>query len=283
MCLDQPAEQLLRPHPSFLPNTPAEQVSRSLIQVVQAVPRLALQLTEKQTRDMEDVGAALPKPLPTLYEVIGSDEEVVLKTMMQITSGVTTIVDKVQTFLSGWEKKYKHMWETDRDGYIRRYEKAMKPLSSFETDIQRYLQLQDEVQGEDTTTTMRFLRIDCGPLKQTLVGHCEAWVSKFTGLLNSLANSELSSLNEYFRSNREQLSVVPSSLDELAEVVNLHKRLVDERVATEARFEPLREKYRALERFEVSVPEDQLASLDALDTEYTKFQVGAGLLCSTGA
>lgn len=69
-------------------------------------------------------------------------------------------MDKVQTFLSQWEKKYKHMWEVDKEAYIRRYEKAQKPLSSFEADIHRYIQLQDEVQGEETITNMRFLRID---------------------------------------------------------------------------------------------------------------------------
>ena len=46
--------------------------------------------------------------------------------------------------------------------------------------------MQEEVVGEDTTTNMRFLSIDCGPLKQTLVGHSEAWVQKFTGLLNQV-------------------------------------------------------------------------------------------------
>jgi dynein heavy chain len=45
---------------------------------------------------MEEAGLPLPKPLPSLYEVISSDEDAVLKTIMQITSGITSIVDKVQ-------------------------------------------------------------------------------------------------------------------------------------------------------------------------------------------
>ena len=162
----------------------------------------------------------------------------------QITGGITTIVDKVQTFLAYWEKKYRHMWEVDKDAYIRRYEKAQKPLSSFETDIQKYLQLQEEVQGEETTSNMRFLRIDCGPLKQNLVGHCETWVQKFTGLLVSLAAAELRSLHDYFKASKESLALQPSNLDQLAEVVNTHKRLVEEKPKCAARFEPLREKYR---------------------------------------
>ena len=49
----------------------------------QAVPRVALQLTDKQRRDLEDAGLALPKPLPTLYEAISADEDAVLRTIMQ--------------------------------------------------------------------------------------------------------------------------------------------------------------------------------------------------------
>ena len=162
----------------------------------------------------------------------------------QITGGITTIVDKVQSFLAYWEKKYKHMWEVDKDAYIRRYEKAQKPLSSFESDIQKYLQLQEDVQTEETTSNMRFLRIDCGSLKQNLIGHCESWVQKFTGLLIGLAATELRSLHDFFKTSKEQLSIQPSSLDQLADVVNLHKRLVEEKAITMARFEPLREKYR---------------------------------------
>ena len=62
-------------------------VSRNLIVVILAVPRLSLQLSEKQARDLQEAGVAQPKPLPSLYEVISSDEEAVLKTMMQVSGG----------------------------------------------------------------------------------------------------------------------------------------------------------------------------------------------------
>ena len=60
-------------------------VSRNLIVVIQSVPRLSLQLTDRQARELQDAGLPQPKPLPSLYEVISSDEEAVLRTMMQVT------------------------------------------------------------------------------------------------------------------------------------------------------------------------------------------------------
>jgi dynein heavy chain len=53
-------------------------------------------LCTSQRKDWEECGGALPKPLPSLYEAVSSDEEAVLKTVMSITAGITTIVDKVQ-------------------------------------------------------------------------------------------------------------------------------------------------------------------------------------------
>jgi hypothetical protein len=32
-------------------------------------------------------------------------------------------------------RSYKKLWDQDKDAYIRRYEKAQKPLSSYEMDI----------------------------------------------------------------------------------------------------------------------------------------------------
>lgn len=59
--------------------------------------------------------------------------------------------------------------------------------------------LQDEIQHEETTANVKFLFIDCGPLKQTLTAHCELWKTKLTNLLNNLAAAELRSLHDYFR------------------------------------------------------------------------------------
>lgn len=61
------------------------------------------------------------------------------------------------------------------------------------------LHVQDEIQHEETTANIKYLFVDCGPLKQTLTAHCELWKAKLTGLLNNLAAAELRSLHEYYR------------------------------------------------------------------------------------
>lgn len=64
-------------------------------------------------------GHAEQAAAPTFFDIISGDEDTTLRSIVQITNGVTGIVDKVQTLLVYWEKKYKHMWDQDKDAYIR--------------------------------------------------------------------------------------------------------------------------------------------------------------------
>ena len=123
---------------------------------------------------------------------------------------------------------------------------------------------------------MLFLRIDCGPLKQSLLGHCEAWVEKFTGLLNATASAELNDLYKYFKSHSAALAEPPKNLEQLADNVNLLKRLIAEKEETKDRFLPMQQKYRLLEKFEVPITEEEVASLEGLATKWTAFQAVLG-------
>lgn len=80
------------------------------------------------------------------------------------------------------------------------------------------------------------------------MSHCEQWVTKFTLLLHELATEELDALYAHFSDNAAKLRVAPGSLDELAAVVNLQKALDGERGAVAARFEPLQNMFRILEK-----------------------------------
>ena len=67
----------------------------------------------------EEQNASAVAASASFYEVICSGEEHTQKATQHITDGVTNIVDKVHVLLVYWEKKYKHVWETDKDAFMR--------------------------------------------------------------------------------------------------------------------------------------------------------------------
>ena len=55
---------------------------------------------------------------PSYYEVISAEEDTTLRFVMQITSGITAVIERVQVLLVYWEKKYKHLWDQDKDATL---------------------------------------------------------------------------------------------------------------------------------------------------------------------
>ena len=71
---------------------------------------------------------------------------------------------QVQAVLNDMESKYKKIWDTDKDAYMRRYRKS--PVSrDFDGDIKLYLDHIDEIRGEESTLNLDFLHIDQQPIK----------------------------------------------------------------------------------------------------------------------
>lgn len=62
------------------------------------------------------------------------------------------------------ESKYKKIWDTDKDAYMRRYRKSPESRD-FDGDIKLYLDHIDEIRGEESTINLDFLHIDQQPIK----------------------------------------------------------------------------------------------------------------------
>lgn len=55
-----------------------------------------------------------------------------------ISSGMNQNGDQLQQYLVTWEK-YREIWELDKEAFGRRYQNLNPPVSSFDADIARYV------------------------------------------------------------------------------------------------------------------------------------------------
>ena len=203
-------------------------VCRDAISTTSAVPRLADALLE----GVEELASG-----ESSFFTLLSNEQEVLKTLVQVMGGMRDIQPRLQTYLGTWDR-HKHIWDVDKDAFMRRYAKANRALTAYETDITRYKELQYEIQAEEGVTAIGFIRVDASPLKQALVAHCHTWQIKFTQLLNANAANELGSLAEHMASVTATFAQRPASLDQLAEHINLHASESATLASNEDRVEP---------------------------------------------
>ena len=178
---------------------------------------------------------------------------------------------ELQKYMTYWDK-YKALWEMDKEFFIRKYAKSSKTPVQFDNDISRYRHQQGEIISEASNHTINFVRVDCTVLKDGLVGHCLQYQTRLTGLLNQNGAQELQDIYQLFEDSRANLTVSPANLDELSAKIALCKQLKDDRAVIQGRFDPMREVYDTLVKFEVVVNEGEAAQLASLDDQFDEFK-----------
>ena len=258
-----------------------KQMSRQSITTIQVVPRLADVLGKKQDDNVQFEGvdgAAPPEeqaaedqrpPSQSFYDVISNDDDI-LKILVSIMHGTTNVSVDLGKIISHYDR-YAPIWNTDKEAFIRRYANTKRPLASFDMDITRYKNHQQDIQAEDPAHTVSFIRIDCNALKGSLVQHCVQWQQKLTTLLHRNATSELYALHDYIDNHTSSLEKPPTDLVQLSGGIGLVTTLKQETEDTKGRFDPIEDTYKCLDKFDVHVSDEEKEKLESLRPKWEEF------------
>ena len=62
----------------------------------------------------------------------------------------------------------------------------------------------NNIEAHETIGIIQFMMLDCGPLKFSILSHCQEWQHKFTQLLKKMAITGLSDLHSYLIENGDR-------------------------------------------------------------------------------
>ncbi|XP_028285542.1 dynein heavy chain 2, axonemal [Parambassis ranga] len=209
-------------------------------------------------------------PLDPIHFNIEQDEEI-KKIQAAVSAGMAANASLLQAYVKTWDK-YRDIWEINKDSFIQRYQRLNPPVSSFDADICRYTEKANTVQQEETVFNIRFIMLDCSPLKSPLVQHCTEWQTKFTQLLSQMASTRLKALHTSLQDNTNRLRQTPQTLVELSDSLKLFETLQDSLAKTEAQIPVIHEQFALLDKYEVSVDESVLEMCEGLNEEWVCFQ-----------
>lgn len=68
----------------------------------------------------------------------------------------------------------------------------------------RYTEKASSVEQEETVLNIQFVKVDCSPLKSSLVQHCSVWQTKLTQLLSQLASHRLKEIHTSIHDNSDR-------------------------------------------------------------------------------
>lgn len=237
-----------------------DRVSTQLIGAVALIPRASIPFRLATDK------------LATFFDIISVDKDV-LEIFSSIRVGMTSqITELVREYVANWDK-YKDLYDLDKEAYIRRYARYNRlTLEAFEADIADKQERQKQVENEETIRNIKYAKLDCSMLKYSLISHCNAWQNKLCTLLNQTASAELKSLYDFFADGEKQLKVLPRSLEMLKSSISLLDKINQDSPSIEARFEPLQKQYKALEKLEVPISDQDKQMLENLPKVWADFR-----------
>lgn len=156
------------------------------MQVSKSLPRLVENVADRLAPDSPLAAslARLPVKGEKGYFQLITENNDTPKQVTDIIKGVTKIVLKVQAVLNDMENKYKKIWDTDKEAYMRRYRKN-HATRDFDADIRAHLDHIDEIRAEESTINLDFLHIDQQPIKSVCpiqcLHRCDASAVRFSG------------------------------------------------------------------------------------------------------
>ncbi|XP_075307002.1 dynein axonemal heavy chain 2 [Odontesthes bonariensis] len=240
----------------------------NLVQTVNILPQLVSAISEfKRLPELMSCKGSERNPIHISIE----QDEGIKKTQAAVKAGMMANASQLKAYLKSWDK-YCAIWVMNKDSFIQHYETQNKPASLFDEDIQRYSENAKSVQEEETLFNIQFVRLDCSPLKSSLVQHCIEWQTKFTQLLSQIASTQLKELYDSMQDNANRLRQPPQTLTGLGESLKLLGTLQDNLAKTEAQIPLIHEQFAILDKYEVLVEKNVEEMREGLDEEWVWFQ-----------
>ncbi|XP_047429543.1 dynein axonemal heavy chain 2 [Mugil cephalus] len=262
--------EMSRTSPQTTPKVEFSPSLAKLSHIVNIMPQLINIISEfKRLPELPELSCKGSQENP-MHVNIEQDEEI-KKIQAAVSTGMTASASHLQAYLKSWDK-YRDIWEINKDSFIQRYRRLNPPVSSFDADIHRYTEKANSVQQEDTVFTIRFVMLDCSPLKSSLVQHCHEWQTKFTQLLSHMVSSRVKELHASLQDNARRLTRSPQTLAELGESLKLLETLQGNVAKTEAQICLIHEQFSILDKYEAPVEHDVQEMRVVLNDEWVKFQ-----------
>ncbi|KAF3697610.1 Dynein heavy chain 2, axonemal Axonemal beta dynein heavy chain 2 Ciliary dynein heavy chain 2 [Channa argus] len=254
--------------PQSIPKVEFSPTLGKLAEIVNILPHLIKTISEFK-RLPELLGNRRPEGNP-IHTKIEQDEEI-RKIHTAIATGMTANASQLQAYLNTWYK-YKDIWEVNKDNVIRSYQRLNLPVSSFDADLHRYTEKANSVQQEETVLNIRFVILDCSPLKSSLVQHCSEWQTKFTQQLSLMVTTRLRELHTYLQDNAKRLRHPPQTLAELGDTLNLLETLQHSLAKTESQIPLIHKQFAILDNYKVPVEQAVQDMREMLNGEWVWFQ-----------
>ncbi|XP_034494845.1 dynein heavy chain 10, axonemal isoform X4 [Ailuropoda melanoleuca] len=185
----------------------------------------------------------------SFYNDISLNPQITEQAVM-IPQNVHRILISLMKYLQKW-KRYRPLWKLDKAIVLEKFAAKRPPCVAYEEKVQFYSKMAQDVLRRPLTRDEHCIRLQLGPLANTVQENAKSWVTSLGKLLNESAKEELYNLHEEMESLAKSLKKSPSTLEDLKFVLATIAEIRSKSLVMELRYRDVQERYRTMAMYEV--------------------------------
>lgn len=168
--------------------------------------------------------------------------------LIRIREVIEENLEKTSDYVDTWNL-FRNIWDIDIDRFMLEFQEKGLELNEFESSMQKYFDVANQVMMQDTTVTISYLTFNCSKLKELVLEYIASWKKNYKQTLCVATLKKIESHNVLLTSRISKLNEQPNSYSELQEALQLHEKSMQELKQREAEMAVITDFYNYLGEF----------------------------------
>ncbi|XP_071944819.1 dynein axonemal heavy chain 8-like [Antedon mediterranea] len=206
--------------------------------------------------------------LRNYYKSITEHKDI-LKLIMMLSNAITQtrpiVQDSIEIFTN-----YQFLWEQDRKESVDSFLKTEPILSEWKAEILHYQDLEYCIDELDPKVRVGCIELTTEPIKMALMIEAKAWKTMFGKSLNHEFLAKMDDIANFVMDYSKRLGRQINDLDDVRDAMAALRDIRMNEIRIDMTLSPIEEAYSLLQKFQVTVPREEIERVDSLRYSFQK-------------
>lgn len=209
----------------------------------------------------------------SFYQDISQNPQIV-KLTLNLASQINKVFGITNKYLDGWRRydKVVGLWNPKRKQQI---EKLRPTCSNLDQAMSYFQGIREAVEAQPTSKDIDFLHIDMALVGIGVAKQADIWKMDYGDVLLTGSNAMLTNLQNRINKYEEQVVSETVDLDQLKFVLNIIAEIQECTLDVELEMVDINERYRTITRYNINVPDEEVAAAMNIENRWRKLYVDA--------
>ena len=207
------------------------------------------------------------------FDAVSENKEV-SKAFAQLSSCLSGLKVELSSFNDRW-KKYKEIWEIDRDDFLYDWLKTKPSIYDFENELKKYNLIEAQLDTEQNEYRYGQMLINNKKFKSSLKTEIKQWINGIGKAMHTKYTRELDMLYSQINDLDKKLDRSISDLDDIRIIMETQKKMRETEIDLDMKIELVENAFSMMAKYELPLTKEDVTRVEGIGPHWLEVQYKA--------